>query len=143
MKFSLIASAASLFIMTALAVPKSDVPDQSQVYFTKPPTYGGSGCPQGTTNVVLSPDQQSFTVIFDQFIAAAGPKYPTSSYKAREDCQLNLFVHIPQGWQYSIAWATYRGYIDIEAEVKATLVVSKILFQTSLKGNFFSNGLLQ
>jgi hypothetical protein len=45
-------------------------------------------------------------------------------------------MHIPEGWQYSLFSATYRGYIDIEKDVQATLAVSKILFPTFLEEIF-------
>jgi hypothetical protein len=137
MKFSHTAAAAALFIVNALAAPQLPVgPDQSQVYIQSDPTYCGSGCPQGSANVILSSDQKSFTVIMDQFVAAAGPNYPMP-YTDRKNCQINIDMHIPQGWQFSLFSATYRGYIDIEKDVNATLAVSKILFPTSLEESLF------
>jgi hypothetical protein len=97
MKFSHTTAAAALFIFNALAYPSHAVgPDQSQVYIQSDPTYGGSGCPQGSANVTLSSDKKSFTVIMDQFTAAAGPNYPMP-YKDRKNCQINVDMHIPEG----------------------------------------------
>src|SRR4051812_17789231 len=35
--------------------------------------YHGDGCPSGSVSTALSPDGESFTMIFSQFVASAGP----------------------------------------------------------------------
>jgi len=124
MKFSLVTAAASVVsIVHALAAPAVTQPDPSKVYITGI-KYGGSGCKQDSATVFLSDDKESFTVIFDEYIAAAGPKYPQglkpNYYKDRKNCQLNINMHVPSGWQYSVFSADYRGFLDLDNDVVAT-----------------------
>ncbi|WP_344889480.1 DUF4360 domain-containing protein [Actinomadura meridiana] len=71
-------------------------------------TVNGSGCPAGTAAVAPSPDNTAFTVTYSQYMAqAGGDSNPTDM---RKNCQLNLGIHIPQGFTYAIASADYRGY---------------------------------
>ncbi|RKS72196.1 uncharacterized protein DUF4360 [Actinomadura pelletieri DSM 43383] len=71
-------------------------------------TVNGSGCPRGTTAVAPSPDRTAFTVTYSDYMAqAGGDSNPTDM---RKNCQLNLKIHIPQGFTYAIASADYRGY---------------------------------
>lgn len=75
------------------------------------PSYGGTGCPQGTARAVVSPDRQSFTMIFDQYVAnAAG-----SGALDRKNCQILVNFDFPQGWSYSIFRMDYRGFYDLSA----------------------------
>jgi hypothetical protein len=133
MKFSHTTAAAALFIVNALAHPPPPLvavevgPIGAAVFLQSAPTYDGSGCPRGSASVTLSSDRKALTVILDQFIAAAGPNYPTP-YTDRKNCLIDVDLHIPEGWQYSLISATYRGYIDIEVDVEAALAVSNILF---------------
>jgi len=92
-------------------------PNPSQVY-VQSITYGGSGCPQGTVATSFSDDRTTFTMIFDQFIASVGPGVPQT--EARKNCQINVNLHIPQGWSFSIASADYRGYVQLPKGVTAT-----------------------
>jgi len=99
------------------SVPAPTKPDPSQVY-VQSITYGGSGCPQGSVATSISDDAQTFTLIFDQFIASVGPKVPLT--ESRKNCQLNINLHIPSGWQYSIATADYRGFVQLDPKLVAT-----------------------
>ncbi|WP_344121072.1 DUF4360 domain-containing protein [Streptomyces blastmyceticus] len=75
-------------------------------------TVNGSGCPQGTAAVAVSPDNTAFTVTYSDYLAQVGVgSKPTD---ARKNCQLNLIVHVPQGFTYAIASADYRGYAQLE-----------------------------
>ncbi|WP_394822796.1 DUF4360 domain-containing protein [Pendulispora albinea] len=75
-------------------------------------TVNGSGCPQNTAAVAVSPDNTAFTVTYSQFMAqVGGNSNPTD---IRKNCQLNLRVHVPQGFTYAIAQADYRGFAHLE-----------------------------
>ncbi len=74
-------------------------------------TFGGSGCPAGTVGSILSDDLTTLTLIYDQFIAQAGPGLHPKDY--RENCQVNVKLHFPQGWQFSVFKADYRGHATL------------------------------
>ncbi|MFD9705557.1 DUF4360 domain-containing protein [Lentzea sp. NPDC059081] len=71
-------------------------------------TVNGSGCKQGTAEVVVSSDNTSFWVVYSDYLAQAGKGAPAADF--RKNCQLNLQINIPQGFTYGIAEATYAGY---------------------------------
>jgi hypothetical protein len=103
---------ASLAILLALApfVSKASGPDPKQVY-VESISYGGTGCPQGTVGQSLSDDRSQLTLIFDSYVASTGPAVPIT--ESRKACQLNINLHVPQGWSYSIGDITYRGYAQL------------------------------
>lgn len=75
-------------------------------------TVNGSGCPQGTAAVAVSPDNTSFTVTYSEYTAQVGVGAEPTDF--RKNCQLNLKVNVPQGFTYGIAQADYRGFAHLE-----------------------------
>ena len=71
-------------------------------------TVNGSGCKQGTAEVIVAPDNTSFWVIYSDYLAQAGKGAGATDF--RKNCQLTLQVNVPQGFSYGIAEATYAGY---------------------------------
>jgi Domain of unknown function (DUF4360) len=69
-------------------------------------SYGGSGCPDKSASVSVSPDGQQLTILFDKF-AALG-RNPAES---RKSCNVSIPVKVPQGFQISLYGADYRGYV--------------------------------
>ncbi|KAJ3184902.1 hypothetical protein HDU85_001592 [Gaertneriomyces sp. JEL0708] len=127
MKFSTILPCAAVALAsTVLASPinleataaPSDVPDVNQVYFENI-AWNGSGCPWNpqspSASLILANDKRSFTILFDKFVASAGPGIPRT--ENRKNCQLNIKLHIPGGWQYSIASADFRGWAELDRNV--------------------------
>ena len=111
----LLSGAVAALLTAALPAPAS-----SPVVDNPPPdkividvaTVNGSGCPQGTAAVAVSPDNTAFTVTYSDYLAQAGGNSdPTAS---RKNCQLSLIVHVPQGFTYAIASADYRGYANLQ-----------------------------
>ncbi|MFD9597468.1 DUF4360 domain-containing protein [Kitasatospora sp. NPDC059973] len=74
-------------------------------------TVNGSGCPAGTAAIAVSPDNTAFTVTYSDYIAQVGVGSKPTDF--RKNCQLNLNVHVPQGFTYAIAAADYRGYAHL------------------------------
>jgi hypothetical protein len=72
------------------------------------PDYGGSGCPAGTASVVLSPDEDEISILFDQFIAEAGGG--TGRMVDRKACDLGIPIHIPQGYSVAVVQTDFRGF---------------------------------
>ncbi|MFC5721436.1 DUF4360 domain-containing protein [Streptomyces gamaensis] len=75
-------------------------------------TVNGSGCPINTAAVAVSPDNTAFTVTYSSYLAQVGIGSKPTDF--RKNCQLNLEVHVPQGFTYAIASADYRGYAHLE-----------------------------
>lgn len=134
-----------LLISSALALPTptgsgSALPpglDLSQIYIAGI-TYGGSGCKQGTVGIKLSEDRKTFTLIFDEYIATIGPKIPIQD--SRKNCQINVDMHYPGGFQYSVMNTDYRGFVELDEGVKGTQKATYYFTgdqkQTSLETNF-------
>ncbi|MBZ4319186.1 DUF4360 domain-containing protein [Streptomyces huiliensis] len=81
-------------------------------------TVNGSGCPVGTAAVAVSPDNTAFTVTYSDYLAQVGVGSKPTDF--RKNCQLNLIVHVPQGFTYAIASADYRGYAKLESGASGT-----------------------
>ena len=64
------------------------------------PGYGGTGCPDGTASVTLSPDQKSLSILFDVFVVEAGGA--TNKSFDRKVCNVAIPVHVPQGISVSV-----------------------------------------
>ncbi|GAA5093587.1 DUF4360 domain-containing protein [Nocardia iowensis] len=80
-------------------------------------TVNGSGCPQGTAAVAVSQDNTAFTVTYSEYTAQVGVGAEPTDF--RKNCQLNLKVHVPQGFTYGIAQADYRGFAHLQAGATA------------------------
>ncbi|MFI7391912.1 DUF4360 domain-containing protein [Streptomyces tendae] len=81
-------------------------------------TVNGSGCPQGTAAVAVSEDNTAFTVTYSDYLAQAGGGSAPTDF--RKNCQLNLLVHVPQGFTYAVASADYRGFAALQPGAKGT-----------------------
>jgi hypothetical protein len=105
--------------LLAAAVPAA-LPDGPEDFAAKPNpsdiqiasiTYGGNGCPAGSVGSALSDDRTTLTLLFDKYIAQSGPSLTAADQ--RRSCQLNLKLRYPNGYQYSIFTADFRGYAYI------------------------------
>jgi hypothetical protein len=106
----------SLGLPAAFAQPPAETPDPNELYFLDEITHGGTGCPQGSLSAVVSPDGDAVTVTFDEYVAEVGPDTPPI---VRKFCNINLPLHIPFGWQYSVVELDYRGYLYLDHHVYA------------------------
>lgn len=106
------------------AAPSSDLnyvpggapnPDDVQIVSF---VYGGTGCPSNTVSSVLSDDRTIMTLIFDQYVAQIGPNVAVT--ENRKNCQLNIDLRYPGGFQYSVFSADYRGYAYLDQGVTGT-----------------------
>jgi hypothetical protein len=80
-------------------------------------TVNGSGCPAGSAAIAMSPDNTAFTVTYANYMAQVGVGSTTTDF--RKNCQLNLVVHVPQGFTYAINKVDYRGFASIAAGASA------------------------
>ena len=98
------------------------------------PGYGGTGCPDGSASVTLSPDQKSLSILFDSFVVEAGGA--TNKSFERKVCNVAIPVHVPQGLSVSILAIDYRGFNDIPSGAKSTFGVE--YFFAGVKGPTFT-----
>jgi hypothetical protein len=96
-------------------------------------TVNGSGCPAGTAAVAMQPDNTGFKITYSDFIARAGGGAPATDF--RKNCQVNLLVHIPQGFTFAIARADYNGRARLAAGATA-LERSNYYYQSSSDNNY-------
>jgi hypothetical protein len=90
-------------------------PTPSDVYIESI-TTGGTGCPDpSTVSTLISSDRRSFLVIFDQMEL----DYPPAPYVQNISCVAGVRLHIPNGWQFSVATVTTRGYAFLSPGIKA------------------------
>ena len=128
----------ALLVGAAAAAPaltERDAPSGHDVQI-KGLAYGGSGCPAGSVDSSLSTDLTTLTIIYDQFQAQAGPNIQPKDY--RKNCQLNVKLQFPQGWQFSVFKADYRGYANLPkgdtGSVNANYYFSGSTQQVCLRG---------
>lgn len=88
------------------------------------PAYGGNGCPAGSASAVLSPDNKSLSILFDQFIVEAGGANGTMN---RKSCNIAIPVHVPQGYSLSIIAVDYRGYVSLPDQARARMTAEYFL----------------
>jgi hypothetical protein len=133
------AALASVVALSALAVPS--VANADEVLSAPPSgkitldvqTVNGSGCPAGSANVSMLPDNTGFTIRYSAFRAEDGGNADPVDF--RKNCQVNLLVHIPQGFTFAVARADYWGKAHLEAGV-AALQRSNYYYQASSDNNY-------
>ncbi|MGW0546067.1 DUF4360 domain-containing protein [Streptomyces altiplanensis] len=110
--------ASTLFAQGASAAPGTGIVAPPDKIVIEIATVNGSGCPQGTAAVAVSPDNTAFTVTYSEYLAQVGLGAKPTDF--RKNCQLNLIVHVPHGFTYAVASADYRGYARLQAGATAT-----------------------
>jgi hypothetical protein len=107
-------SGRALLALMALAVGGNALalgPDPTKVKIAGI-SYAGSGCPAGSVSEMLSPDREAFTLLFDSYIAEAGPGISLAN--GRKNCQVAVDLRFPQGWSYTIFDVDYRGFAQLD-----------------------------
>jgi hypothetical protein len=101
--------------MLAGTLQAQRVPDYVQIERI---SYAGSGCRAGSVAEDVAPDRQSFTLMFDNYVAEVGEG--TLRSDARKNCNINVRMRFPSGWSYSIVDLDYRGYVYLDHGITAT-----------------------
>ena len=136
------ATLASVAALSVLTVPSSAVAAYADDAASAPPsgsitlevqTVNGSGCPAGTANVSMLPDNTGFKIVYSAFRAEDGGT--ADPLDIRKNCQVNLLVHIPQGFTFAVARADYRGGAHLENGATA-LERSNYYYQGSSGNNY-------
>ncbi|PID49770.1 MAG: hypothetical protein CR991_04950 [Proteobacteria bacterium] len=93
-------------VLAAAASQAQADPNDNAVYF-QAPAIAGSGCPAGTSDYAITPDGQTLTILFDEYMASPG----------MATCNIAVPVHVPNGFQVSLMTADYRGFVQGRAEL--------------------------
>jgi hypothetical protein len=126
LSFSGVAAADSLTSAAADVAPPSGVITLDVV------TVNGSGCPAGTASVRMLPDNTGFRIFYTDFIARDGAGIAPTEF--RQNCQVNVVVHSPQGYTFAVASASYRGRASLRNGATA-LHRTNYYFQGSADNN--------
>jgi len=118
MKYSISALVLGFFAVLSAAAPTPDGDDvdPSKVYIEKI-DYAGSGCKAGTVAISKAADWKTVTLSFDSYVASIGPGVAFS--ERRKNCNINVQLHYPSGYQYTLYQTDYKGYCEIEKGVTA------------------------
>src|SRR3989338_5011396 len=73
------------------------------------PAYNGTGCPNGSASVALSPDRKSLSILFNSFMVQADARRRLD----RKNCDIAVPVHVPNGLSVSVINVDYRGFNDL------------------------------
>ncbi len=90
---------------------QADRPKPGEVRLNKI-SYAGSGCPLGSVVDIISDDENTFTLLFDQYTVEAGPNVEVK--RAKKECRIIADLRIPPGWSYTVAQVDFRGFANIE-----------------------------
>lgn len=96
-------------------------------------TVNGSGCPAGTAHVAMLSDNTGFRITYRDFVVQAGGDAKPTDF--RKNCQVNVLMHIPQGFTFAIARADYVGRARLEAGATG-LQRTNYYFQGSSDNNY-------
>jgi hypothetical protein len=108
--------ATALLASSFLAIPDTDRPPAK----IQSIAYGGTGAPQGSVGQTISDDRETFTLIFDSFIASQGPGVPIT--EGRKSAEFTFTLATPHG--RSVFSETVRGYAQLPAGVTATVTLT-------------------
>jgi hypothetical protein len=80
-------------------------------------SVNGSGCPAGTAYVRMQPGNTGFRIFFTDFIARDGVGVAATEF--RQNCQINVLVHVPQGFTFAVSSAQYIGRASLRTGATA------------------------
>lgn len=81
--------------------------------------YGGNGCPAGTVQAVFAPDNLSFSLLFDRFIADVNST--EGAERGSMSCEVSLPISLPANQQMQIVRVDYRGFVNVPSGGKGAL----------------------
>ncbi|PUU73130.1 hypothetical protein B9Z19DRAFT_1095732 [Tuber borchii] len=145
MKYSVSAIVLGFFAALNVAAPAPDGPGPGQVTISGI-SYGGSGCKAGTASVDHSQDWQTIIFSFDDFEATIGPGSKFADQV--KNCNFNIQVNYPSGYQYTLYKADYTGYARLDSGVTAKqtssywfagFISDKPTFQSTWSGPYGSS----
>ncbi len=90
--------------------------------------YAGTGCSANTVRGRFPVEGSEFLITWGGFQAQAGVNIPFR--EGRKNCQLNLDLAYPAGWQYTVESTSYQGTVQVEDGTQA-IAASHYYFQGS------------
>jgi hypothetical protein len=117
----LVLTAAATLGLAIPAPPPPTLPNPNDV-FIRGFTYAGSGCPAGSVANATDATKQVLTLLYDDYVAQIGPG--TAPSDTRKNCAINLDIHYPNGWQYSLFSVDYRGFVGLDKGVTGQQVAT-------------------
>jgi len=121
MYFSTLLLLAASTLTLAAPAARATGPDPNDVYI-QTFTYAGSGCPAGSVANATDETKTVLTLLYDSYVAQVGPGTLPADH--RKNCQINLDVHYPSGWQFSLFSVDYRGFEDLDSGVTGKQVAT-------------------
>jgi hypothetical protein len=109
--FALLAAAAPAVAQEALAAPQWGAVG-----------YGGTGCPDGTAEILMSPDGQGASLVLTDYAVGEGSR-PVE----RKTCAVAIPVAVPDGMAVAVRAVAVRGAAELPEGVEATLTVEPFL----------------
>ncbi|KAK4213551.1 hypothetical protein QBC37DRAFT_171413 [Rhypophila decipiens] len=110
-----------LGLLSAAAAQTQPALNTSDITIVKV-AHSGNGCPQGTVGTSFSPDRTTITLSFDAVQLWAGPGY--TSRDASKNCQVQLEMKYPPGWQFAITKSRWHGYFQLPDGIRAGFYTS-------------------
>lgn len=101
-----------LGMASAMNVERQAGPPPNQVQLVSV-AAGGKGCPAGSIAKQFSDSRDVLTLIFDSYNAQSGPGVSVTDH--RSACQVNIKMRFPEGYQFGVLSADYRGFAQIPA----------------------------
>ncbi|RPA95174.1 hypothetical protein L873DRAFT_1813371 [Choiromyces venosus 120613-1] len=151
MKYPIAALVLGFFAALSVAAPQRtsvddnvDV-DPAQVYL-EGITYAGTGCKVGSGAITKTQDSRIVTLEFNSFVASIGPGVAFD--ERRKNCNLNINLHYPGGYQYTLYQIDYTGSANLDVGVTAKLqsiywfagfLNQRATLQTTLKGKYVNS----
>eukprot|EP00244_Chara_vulgaris_P004718 TRINITY_DN1946_c0_g1_i2.p1 TRINITY_DN1946_c0_g1~~TRINITY_DN1946_c0_g1_i2.p1 ORF type:complete len:252 (+),score=40.55 TRINITY_DN1946_c0_g1_i2:120-875(+) len=80
-------------------------------------SYGGSGCPPGSAEGVVSDDAQAVTLMFSSYHATTDEGLA----KRKSSCIVSVGLSYPKGWTVAVGTVTMRGYAKLEYGVNGQI----------------------
>jgi hypothetical protein len=125
--------AAAVCTGPAFAGPSAAVAPPAEKVTVDVNTVNGSGCAGNTATVRENSDNTGFHIAYSAFIARDGGSAAPTAF--RKNCQVNLSIHIPQGFTIAIARADYQGRLSLAADATA-LHRTNYYFQGDADNNY-------
>ncbi len=98
-------------VLLSLAIAVLSLPSFADDVRLGYPAYNGTGCPNGSASVALSPDHSSLSILFGQFMVQAGGQ--SGRTLDRKNCDIAVPVHVPNGLSVSVINIDYRGFNNL------------------------------